>query len=46
MDLLKCGYTADTVSTASPKDMDVYYSPEKQQNYSVVGIELRLVAVL
>ena len=46
MDLLKCGYTADTVPTASPKDMDVYYSPEKQQNYSVVGIELRLVAVL
>ena len=38
--LLKCGYTAADVATASPADMDAYYSAEEQRKYGVVGIEL------
>lgn len=38
--LEKCGYTAETITTAKPEDMDIYYSPERQKQYSVVGIEL------
>ena len=41
--LLKCGYTADDVATASPADMDFYYTKEKQKAYGVLGIELRLI---
>ena len=39
----KCGYRADELATASPADMDRYYSPEKQQRYGVVGIELKVL---
>ena len=38
--LLKCGYTENDISTASPDDMDLYYSKEKQQQYGVVGIKI------
>ena len=38
--LLKCGYTPADVATASPADMDAYYSAEEQKQYGVVGIEL------
>ena len=38
--LLKCGYTTDTLTTASPSDMDRYYPPEKQRQFGVLGIEL------
>lgn len=41
--LLKCGYTEKDISTASPDDMNVYYSKEKQAKYGVIGIELALV---
>lgn len=41
--LLKCGYTVDTLSNASPDDMNQYYSLEEQSQFGVVGIELRLV---
>ena len=41
--LLKCGYTADDIDTASPDDMDLYYSKEKQEKYGVVGIEIELI---
>ena len=41
--LLKCGYTEDDISTASPDDMDFYYSKEKQEKYGVVGIEIELI---
>ena len=41
--LLKCGYTEEDVATASPRDMDAYYSPEEQQKYGVVGIELKVL---
>ena len=38
----KCGYLPEEVSTAAAKDMDAYYSLEKQKCYGVVGIEIRL----
>ena len=41
--LLRCGYTEEDVHTASPEDMETYYSKEKQQLYGVVGIELELI---
>ncbi len=41
--LEKCGYEADEVATASPADMDMYYSKERQDQYGVVGIEIELV---
>lgn len=42
--LLQCGYTPEDVHTASPSDMTLYYSEEKQRQYGVVGIELCEVA--
>ena len=44
--LLKCGYTAQNIGTASPADMDIYYSKDEQQKYGVVGIEIRLIQPL
>ena len=41
--LTACGYTAETVTSASPKDMDAYYMPEEQQRYGAVGIRLTLL---
>ncbi|MBQ7380225.1 MAG: ASCH domain-containing protein [Clostridia bacterium] len=38
----KCGYLPHELATASPKDMEKYYSAEKQKNYGVVGIEIEL----
>ena len=38
--LLQCGYTAEDIDTASPSDMEQYYSAEEQKKYGVVGIEL------
>lgn len=40
--LLKCGYTGADVETASPSDMTLYYSAERQARYGVVGIEIEL----
>ncbi len=40
--LLKCGYTENDISTASPGDMDLYYSKENQNKYGVIGIELEV----
>lgn len=40
--LLKCGYTEDNVDKASPNDMEMYYSKEKQSQYGVIGIEIVL----
>ena len=36
----KCGYTSANIDQATPEDMAVYYSPEEQKKYGVVGIEL------
>lgn len=41
--LLKCGYTEDDIQTASPKDMEEYYSRDKQKKYGVVGIEIEII---
>ena len=38
----KCGYLPHELETASAKDMEAYYPPEKQKNYGVVGIEIEL----
>lgn len=38
--LEKCGYNKDESGSASYHDMDEYYSPDEQQRYSVVGIEI------
>ncbi|SFT34435.1 ASC-1 homology (ASCH) domain-containing protein [Lachnospiraceae bacterium XBD2001] len=40
--LLACGYTQDDISTASPEDMNEYYSVEEQEKYGVVGIEIEV----
>ena len=39
--LLECGYTKEDIDTASPEDMDLYYSGKEQQQYGVVGIKVR-----
>lgn len=44
--LLKCGYTVQNIGTASPDDMDIYYSKDEQKKYDVVGIEVRLIQLL
>ena len=41
--LLECGYTKDDIATASPYDMEKYYSKEMQQQYGVVGIKISLM---
>lgn len=41
--LEQCGYLPEEVATASPSDMNVYYSAERQACYGVVGIEIALV---
>ncbi len=40
--LLRCGYTKENVEQASPADMEMYYSKQKQKEYGVVGIEIKL----
>ena len=39
----KCGYLPDELDSASYKDMEEYYSPEKQAQYGVLGIEIRVI---
>ena len=38
--LLKCGYSKADIETAKPEDMDLYYTPEQQAKYGVLGIEI------
>ena len=38
----KCGYLSDEIDTASPLDMEAYYSIDKQSQYGVLGIEIKL----
>lgn len=42
--LLDCGYTPETVGTASASDMESYYSLSQQALYGVVGIEVSVVS--
>lgn len=41
--LEKCGYTAEEVVGASPRDMDIYYSAEEQERYGALGIEIEVI---
>ena len=43
LDLLKCGYLPEELKTAKADDMNIYYPPEKQQKYGVVGIEIEVM---
>ena len=43
--LLKCGYTSENVGSATPVDMEQYYSVEDQKRLGVVGIELYLATI-
>ena len=40
LSLTECGYEEEELSTASPSDMEQYYSREEQVQYGVVGIQL------
>lgn len=41
--LTECGYTEESAKTASPHDMDAYYSEREQQRYGAVGIRISLL---
>ena len=41
--LLKCGYTKADIAAAKPEDMDLYYTPEQQNKYGVLGIEIKVI---
>ena len=41
--LLKCGYKKADIDTAKPEDMDLYYTPEQQAKYGVLGIEIKVI---
>lgn len=41
--LMECGYTKENIDTASPCDMEKYYSKEMQQRYGVVAIKISLI---
>lgn len=40
-DKISLGYNED--ETPNHKDMDIYYSKEKQKKYGVVGIEVKII---
>jgi len=41
--LLECGYTEEDIDAASPSDMELYYSKEKQNQFGVVGIKIKIM---
>ena len=41
--LVKCGYSANEIATASPNDMLEYYTKEQIEKYGVVGIEIEVI---
>ncbi len=41
--LTQCGYAEAELSTASPEDMEQYYSKEAQKQNGVVGIEFSVL---
>lgn len=41
--LTECGYTEEDIDTASPRDMELYYPREKQNQFGVMGIKISLV---
>ena len=43
LDLLKCGYLPEEIDAAKAEDMNLYYPPEKQAKYGVLGIEIEKI---
>lgn len=41
--LLKCGYTRENVGSATPADMEQYYSVDEQNKCGVIGIEIKVL---
>ena len=41
--LTQCGYAPEELDTASPKDMELYYSKEEQSKYGVLAIKIALI---
>ena len=41
--LTECGYTEASAQTASPRDMEAYYSSEQQERYGVLAIKVELL---
>jgi ASC-1-like (ASCH) protein len=41
--LLECGYTKDNIKSANERDMEQYYSKERQAKYGVVGIKISVL---
>lgn len=42
--LSECGYNHEELISASPKDMEQFYSEEDQKKYGVVGIRIKVLA--
>ena len=40
--LLRCGYTAENIAQADPRDMEAYYPIEEQGRHGVLGIGIEL----
>lgn len=40
---MEWGYTENDIQEASSKDMEAYYSIEKQMKYSVAGIRVKVI---
>ena len=43
--LLKCGYTAESITNASPMDMREYYTSDQEAENGVCGIQVKVVAI-
>ncbi|MBR3439179.1 MAG: ASCH domain-containing protein [Clostridia bacterium] len=41
--LEQCGYTGESIASASPDDMKKYYSDEELAKHNVVGIKIKLI---
>lgn len=41
--LTACGYAAEELCAASPRDMEAYYSPTEQARFGVVGIKIEVL---
>ena len=41
--LEQCGYLPEELAAAQPEDMDLYYPPEKQAQFGVVGIAVERI---
>lgn len=41
--LEKCGYAHEAAASATPADMERYYSLDRQRKYGVLGIEIKAV---